>query len=105
VRLLLHIKATRAPGVTSTTLASPPSDYFLVYDRPEQWKSFQYPPTDYGTVDVKAKDLGGGKKELTVVGDKTFGFGRWGPTSAIYYLLRRTEMANYLADLVCCPNP
>jgi len=102
VRLMLHILTQRSS--TSTTLPDN-VDYFLTYDTPTQWKQFPYPNADYGTVSVTPKDLGGGKTELTVVGDKTFGFQPWGTASAIYLLLRRVEMASYLADLVCCSPP
>jgi hypothetical protein len=102
VRLMLHISTQRSS--TSTTLANN-FDYFLTYDTPTQWKQFPVPNADYGTVSVTPKDLGGGNLELTVVGDKTFGFQPWGTSSAIYLLLRRVEMASYLADLVCCSPP
>jgi hypothetical protein len=102
VRLLLHVTTARGPSSTTTTLAKHSPDYSLQYDRPKQWRKFQYPNTDYGRVTVNAKDLGGGRTELTVVSDKTFGFPSWSQTSAIYFILERLEMANYLADLVCC---
>lgn len=96
VRLLLHIKTTRSDGT-----------YTLLYDQPIPWKDFPYPSADYGDVSLKAEDLGdgSGNQRLTVVSDKTFGFDDWGTNAAIYFLLRRIEMASYLADLVCCKQP
>lgn len=96
VRLLLHIKTARSDGT-----------YHLGYDQPMPWKDFPYPTADYGDVSLKAEDLGdgSGNQRLTVVSDKTFGFDDWGTNAAIYFLLRRIEMASYLADLVCCKRP
>jgi hypothetical protein len=93
VRLLLHITATIPVG----------KDYQVEYDTPEPWKGFPYPPVDQGTVEITSVPAGGGKHTLTVKADKIFGFGDWTTDFAIYFMLRRIEMANYLADLVCCP--
>jgi hypothetical protein len=125
VRLLLHIVAFQAstptptptpsasssPSVTSTpTTAIPnptPTDpqYTVTYDLPSPWKNFPFPRTDYGQVRLYAFDLGNGDQALTAVSDKTFGFEDWSQNAAIYMLLQRIEMADYLAELVCCKAP
>jgi hypothetical protein len=98
VRVLLRI-VTEHPA--------PPLDYKLTYDEPRQWKAFPFPPTDQGTVRISAADIPGEprNKTLTVEADKAFKFGNWTTDFSIYFLLRRVEMANYLADLVCCDAP
>jgi hypothetical protein len=94
IRLLLHL-VTKVPPASK-------SDYDLKYDHPKQWKGFPFPPVDEGTVEVYSEDLPSGKKKLTVNSDKTFAFGEWTTNFAMGFMLRRIEMANYLADLVCC---
>lgn len=96
VRLLLHIETKKTEDT-----------YSLLYDKPIPWKDFPFPSADYGDVALSAEDLGdgSGKERLKVVANKTFGFDDWGTNAAIYFLLRRIEMASYLADLVCCKQP
>jgi hypothetical protein len=98
VRVLLRIIAASA---------SPPLAYELTYERPKPWQAFPYPPRDDGTLKLSAVDIPGDptNKALTVTADKTFAFGTWTTDFSIYFMLRRVEMANYLADLVCCENP
>ncbi|MCC6850234.1 MAG: hypothetical protein IT294_17220 [Deltaproteobacteria bacterium] len=117
VRLMLRIRAYRAPTPTPAPTASSPSStgptprvtpadpaYSLTYSSPEGWKGFPYPPVDEGQVRLYAEDPanGSGIQTLTVQSDKTFGFEDWTTDTAVLLLLRRIEMADYLADLVCC---
>jgi hypothetical protein len=59
---------------------------------------------DHGTVEVYAAGVAP-MQTLTVKADKVFGFDDWSTDFAVYFMLRRIEMANYLADLACCNVP
>jgi hypothetical protein len=96
IRLLLRI-VTQEPPVAG-------SDYDLEYSNPKPWKHFPYPPVDHGTVEVYAAGVAP-MQTLTVKADKVFGFDDWSTDFAVYFMLRRIEMANYLADLACCNVP
>jgi hypothetical protein len=105
VPLLLHVVATRGALSTSTTTAGRSLAYSLNYDHPQQWKAFPFPSEDRGSIDVEASDYPGGGIKLSVEGNKVFAFKDSATTFAIYFTLRRIEMADDLAELVCCDKP
>jgi hypothetical protein len=105
VRLLLHVVTKKAAVSTSTTVARPPFVYSLTYNEPRQWKTYPFPSEDRGSINVDAEDRPGGGITLKAEGNKLFAFKDWTTTFATYFMLRRIEMADKLAALVCCPKP
>jgi hypothetical protein len=100
----LDVKTGHGPPSTSTTIGKSVV-YSLGYGNPRQWETFPYPDEDRGTITLQAEDRPGGGTTLSAEGNKLFSFKDSATDFAIYFMLRRIEMADDLAELVCCENP